>query len=84
MFKKDSTNSSNSSGTFEVDVFKVYYPASSYIVYDVNNDALLVFFYHGKFYPVFIDAGLDKVEPIMLDDSISKEYADIVFQVFPS
>ena len=68
----------------EVDGFKGYYPASSYSVYDVNNDALLVFFYHGKFYPVFIDAGLDKIEPIMLDDSISKEYADIVFQVFPS
>lgn len=63
---------------------KGYYPASSFTVFDVNNDTLLVFFYNGKFYPVFIDGDLNNIEQILLNDCISKEYANIVFQVFPS
>ena len=68
----------------EHDEQKGFYPSSSYQLFDVEDKTLLVFFYNGKFYPVFIDLGINETEVGLLNENVPDEYADIIFQCFPA
>ncbi len=68
----------------ELEDIKGFYPASSYQVFDVEDDTLFVFFYNGKFYPILIDLSADYTDEALHSDKIPMEYANIVLQAFPS
>ncbi len=61
--------------------YKGFYPSSSYSVFNIADSYVMVFFYHGKFYPMFFEEDCVMIEQSLSSVNVPENYCKVIMDL---